>query len=109
MTTRREVLGGLAAVTLASSALGVPLGMGVAPRQRWPDRFVWGVATAARQIEGNNIGSDYSFKVRDFSLVAHRRGGGVQGRCASLPKSAIDKAKTWSKCINARFTPRTKV
>lgn len=28
-------------------------------RQRWPDRFVWGVATAAHQIEGNNIGSDY--------------------------------------------------
>jgi beta-glucosidase len=59
MTTRRDVLGGLAAATLAGSALGVPRGAGGAPRQRWPDRFVWGVATAAHQIEGNNIGSDY--------------------------------------------------
>ena len=46
--TRRTVLGGAAAAT-ALPALGRP--------DR--DPFLWGVATAAHQIEGNNVNSDY--------------------------------------------------
>jgi len=30
-----------------------------APRLPWPKGFLWGAATAAHQIEGNNVGSDY--------------------------------------------------
>lgn len=48
---RRTMLAGLAAVSLPIPAAAAALA--------WPKDFLWGVATASHQIEGNNVGSDY--------------------------------------------------
>jgi beta-glucosidase len=50
IATRRVVLAGLAASALPAAA---------AQPRGWPKGFLWGTATAAHQIEGNNVGSDY--------------------------------------------------
>jgi beta-glucosidase len=53
MTTRREVLGGMA----ATSAIGAtPLR--AAARRAMPPGFLWGAAISAHQSEGNNLNSD---------------------------------------------------
>ena len=49
--TRRQALGGAAALAAAPPAPGRSL-----PSR---EKFLWGVATAAHQIEGNNVNSDY--------------------------------------------------
>lgn len=48
--SRRAILAGLAATALPARAAMPPA---------WPRGFLWGAATAAHQIEGNNVGSDY--------------------------------------------------
>lgn len=53
MTTRREVLGGLAAATALGAA---PLR--AAPRRAMPKGFLWGAAISAHQSEGNDVNSD---------------------------------------------------
>jgi len=50
--TRRAMLGS-SALALATPALGAG-----APLHPFPRGFLWGVATAGHQIEGNNVGSD---------------------------------------------------
>ena len=53
--TRRDMLRCFAAATVMSPGLAQrPM-----PRIDWPESFLWGIATAAHQTEGNNIGSDY--------------------------------------------------
>ncbi len=54
MTDRRTALGGLAALSLAPTAMAVAR---VAPAPIRRD-FLWGAATAAHQVEGNNVTSD---------------------------------------------------
>ena len=53
MTTRRDVLAGLAATT-AVPARARPR----ASRRRMPGDFLWGAAISAHQSEGNNVNSD---------------------------------------------------
>ena len=38
----------------------------------FPDNFLWGVATAGHQVEGNNVNSDIWLIVRDLGLNAYR-------------------------------------
>ena len=48
--------------TLGAGAMAAPFATcasGASPSLVWPQSFVWGVATAAHQIEGNNVNSDY--------------------------------------------------
>jgi beta-glucosidase len=52
---RQALLGSLA--VLASGALH-PLLAAVPRSARFPERFLWGVATAGHQVEGNNVNSD---------------------------------------------------
>jgi beta-glucosidase len=57
---RRELLGSAVAVAIAATTRGVnaatqPVGRGQA---RYPKGFLWGVAGAGHQIEGNNVNSD---------------------------------------------------
>ncbi|CAN7657690.1 family 1 glycosylhydrolase [Phenylobacterium sp. LjRoot225] len=52
---RRAVLGAGAALALASAA---PPAFAKGTR-RFPSRFIWGVATAAHQVEGNNLNNDW--------------------------------------------------
>lgn len=54
IASRRTALAGLAGLAAASA---LPARDAVAAP--WPKNFLWGVATAAHQIEGNNVGSDY--------------------------------------------------
>jgi len=54
--TRRQVIGA-AAVILGAAPL-VHAGAAPAPRQ-FPKNFLWGTATAAHQVEGNNRNSDW--------------------------------------------------
>ncbi len=58
--TRRSFLATTAA-TLASATTLTELGATAkAPlKNRWSDNFIWGVATAGHQIDGNNFSSDY--------------------------------------------------
>jgi beta-glucosidase len=54
--SRREfVAGGLSAAAGLLSASRLGAGAGSSP---YPRGFLWGVATAAHQVEGNNVGSD---------------------------------------------------
>ena len=55
-TTRRDILVGLGAAMLTGPTLGHAAAVS---GTRWPANFIWGVATAAHQIEGNNVNSDY--------------------------------------------------
>ena len=48
----------MAAAALASPVWGAR-GSASPSAKLWPDNFIWGVATAAHQIEGNNTNSDY--------------------------------------------------
>jgi len=43
---------------LASDAVARPQGRALAPSRSFPAHFLWGAATAAHQVEGNNINSD---------------------------------------------------
>lgn len=69
MIDRRTVVASFA----ASAALAaVPVAVTAAPKTRaWPGDFIWGVATAGHQIEGNNVTSDYwlleNLSVTDFT------------------------------------------
>ena len=48
--------------TMGASAIAAPFATTASranPPLVWPPNFVWGVATAAHQIEGNNVNSDY--------------------------------------------------
>jgi beta-glucosidase len=65
--TRREllrnasaaaVLGGLGKLSLAQAAPAAP-SAAVDKTRAFPDKFLWGCATAAHQVEGNNVNSDY--------------------------------------------------
>ena len=61
--TRREVLrlGSAAAVVagLGNHGFGQPSVAGSAPAAKsFPEKFLWGCATAAHQVEGNNLNSD---------------------------------------------------
>lgn len=53
ITTRRQVLAGLAAAT----AIGASPGF-TAPRRAMPKGFLWGAAISAHQSEGNDVNSD---------------------------------------------------
>jgi beta-glucosidase len=56
MLNRRTFLGTVAAT---AGAAALPGGARAAARsQAFPARFLWGAATAAYQVEGNNVGSD---------------------------------------------------
>jgi beta-glucosidase len=57
MVTRRDTAMLLA--TAGSTLLLKGQASAAMPRQRWPRDFLWGVATAGHQIEGNNLSSDY--------------------------------------------------
>jgi beta-glucosidase len=65
--SRREVLRGsaaaLAAIGLAGAGLGTCRAGQAAPagRQRFPEGFIWGTATAGHQVEGNDVNSDMWF------------------------------------------------
>ena len=52
---RRDVLAGVTAVAVASAVPGVAA---ASTSNHFPRNFRWGVATAAHQIEGNNVNSD---------------------------------------------------
>jgi beta-glucosidase len=52
-TTRRDVLGGLAAATAIGASPGY-----AAPRRAMPRGFLWGAAISAHQSEGNDVNSD---------------------------------------------------
>lgn len=62
---RRALLTAIGAATLVAAS---PAADGQPP---WPHDFVWGVATAAHQIEGGNVNSDYwlleNLPVTDFA------------------------------------------
>ncbi|PWF41452.1 glycoside hydrolase family 1 protein [Massilia glaciei] len=61
-TSRRQVIGGFGAALIAGQGFASSAAPGKASasaKQAWPAGFVWGVATAAHQIEGNNVNSDY--------------------------------------------------
>ena len=65
MIGRRQALGGIgAAAALSATELS-------ARTPGWPANFLWGVATAGHQTEGNNVNSDYwlleSLPVTDFT------------------------------------------
>src|SRR5215468_564022 len=53
MTTRRDVLAGLAAATAMSASPGF-----AASRRALPPGFLWGAAISAHQSEGNDVNSD---------------------------------------------------
>lgn len=55
MMDRRQFAAGLA---IAGTALVSPAVGKVAPRPAFPKGFLWGAATAAYQVEGNNLNSD---------------------------------------------------
>ncbi len=55
--TRRDTLAMLASAALLASTSSAQGQSG--KRFSWPKGFLWGVATAGHQIEGNNVGSDY--------------------------------------------------
>jgi beta-glucosidase len=59
--SRRMLLAGAAGATvLAATGAAVPaFGTPAAGARRFPKNFRWGVATAAHQIEGNNLNADY--------------------------------------------------
>ncbi|WP_164847396.1 family 1 glycosylhydrolase [Sphingobium algorifonticola] len=57
--TRRTALTALTVAATAAAGLPAAIAAAQPPRRSWPERFVWGTATAAHQIEGNNVGSDY--------------------------------------------------
>src|ERR1700760_2972853 len=66
--SRRAVLRGAAAAAvvggmgkLAFPQAGGPSAGGVATERgkAFPDKFLWGCATAAHQVEGNNVNSDF--------------------------------------------------
>ncbi len=56
LPTRRDMLGAGVAMTLANPALAQ---VAAPARRRFPSGFLWGTATAAHQVEGNNINSDW--------------------------------------------------
>ena len=62
---RRQFVASIGAVVGATGLGQAASGFATDPlkatrvRGSWPDAFVWGVATAGHQIEGNNINSDY--------------------------------------------------
>jgi beta-glucosidase len=63
--SRRDVLRGLSALGAAGAIPGVAraealsrLASSPAPGKAFPDKFLWGAATAAHQVEGNNVNSD---------------------------------------------------
>jgi beta-glucosidase len=59
MTTRREVLAGLAATGAAASAGRSALHAATNPApRRMPQGFLWGAAISAHQSEGNDVNSD---------------------------------------------------
>ena len=55
--TRRTVMAGTAG--LATASLAPAAGAATVPRRPTPRGFLWGTATAAHQIEGNNVNSDF--------------------------------------------------
>lgn len=55
MMDRRQFAAGLA---IAGTALASPAVAKVGPRPAFPKGFLWGAATAAYQVEGNNLNSD---------------------------------------------------
>ena len=57
---RREALGSAIGVALASS-VGAVASAASSARQKYPPGFLWGVAGAGHQIEGNNVNSDIWF------------------------------------------------
>jgi beta-glucosidase len=65
--SRREVLRQASAAVVVGSLAGLSHGqsapVGSAPaadkRKAFPDKFLWGCATAGHQVEGNNTNSDY--------------------------------------------------
>jgi beta-glucosidase len=54
---RRDFMG--TAVLLAGGAMSLGASAASASNRRFPDKFLWGASTAAHQIEGNNVASDY--------------------------------------------------
>lgn len=59
--SRRTVLAGAAsaAVLAATGTVAAALGTPAIATRQFPKNFRWGVATAAHQIEGNNLNADY--------------------------------------------------
>lgn len=55
---RREFLGAAGASAAAAAAATVGEGAAAQPVASFPKGFLWGAATAAHQIEGNNLSSD---------------------------------------------------
>lgn len=55
MINRRQAIGGMAATGAAAAAPA----MARTSATPWPKGFLWGVATAGHQIEGNSTASDY--------------------------------------------------
>jgi len=69
MIDRRDLLSALAATTGLAAA--PTIASAAKKTTAWPDNFLWGVATAGHQIEGNNVASDYwlleNLSVTDFA------------------------------------------
>lgn len=58
--TRRNVIaGGSAMAVTASITAPINAAIAGAPRRSFPKGFIWGTATAAHQVEGNNTNSDW--------------------------------------------------
>ena len=58
-TSAAAVLGMLGSKTLAKTARNAPLSLSAADKSKsFPEKFLWGAATAAHQVEGNNTNSD---------------------------------------------------
>jgi beta-glucosidase len=58
MIDRRTMLAGISATAVAAALSPVAGKAAAAATRSFPKGFLWGVATAGHQIEGNNVGSD---------------------------------------------------
>jgi beta-glucosidase len=58
MTTRRTFLGAVVAASAGAVALPGAARAASAFNPAFPKGFLWGAATAAYQVEGNNVNSD---------------------------------------------------
>src|ERR1700733_544045 len=53
------VMGGMAKLAFANDSLNPSPATGAEKAKAFPEKFLWGCATAGHQVEGNNVNSDY--------------------------------------------------